>query len=238
MSAYYPVFVDIRGKRCVVVGGGKVAERKVSSLLKAQGEVTVISDILTNKLKELSKKGKIRHIARKFVPEDIEGAFLVVAATSDQEANRQIANSAPFLVNVVDNPGLSNFIVPSVIRKGPLTIAVSTSGISPAFSARIRRDLERLYGRDLVPFFNHLKRLRTELLKEVTDPKLRRLILRAVASPEVIEKLQRDGLSVAKAELTKKIQGLMRERTKGFAISRQRSKTFDSHKSNDSFKSG
>lgn len=224
MSLYYPLFVDIKGKRCVVVGGGKVAERKVSSLLKAQGDVTVISDSLTNRLKELNKKGKIKHIARKFDPDDIEGAFLVIAATSDEEVNRQIAKSAPFLVNVVDNPPLSNFIVPSVIRKGPLTIAVSTSGISPAFSAMIRRDLEGLYGKDLVPFFNYLKRLRIEVLKEVADPQLRRQILKAVASAEVIDRLQREGLSVAKAELTKKLQNLMRKRQKGLTITRQRSK--------------
>ncbi|MCX8069022.1 MAG: bifunctional precorrin-2 dehydrogenase/sirohydrochlorin ferrochelatase, partial [Thermodesulfovibrionales bacterium] len=146
MPSYYPVFLNISGKDCLVIGGGKIAERKMLSLLKAEAKITVISETLTKKLKNEFEKGNIRFIQKSFDIEDIKTAFLVIAATSDNETNKLIALNSPFLVNVVDNPTLSNFIVPSVVSKKPLTIAISTEGSSPSFASVIKKDIESLYG--------------------------------------------------------------------------------------------
>ncbi len=201
MAAYYPAFLDLRGKRCVVVGGGAVSERKVSALLRAGARVTVISETLTAGLKRLSGKGQIRHICRRYRKGDLKEAFICIAATSDKIVNQKVANDAPLLVNVVDDPALSNFIVPSVVSKGLLTIAISTQGTSPAMATLIKKDLQDLYGPDMAKYLNFLRGFRQRALRKIKDSGLRRHLLTEAVSGEIIQRLRTNGYKVAKRML-------------------------------------
>jgi precorrin-2 dehydrogenase/sirohydrochlorin ferrochelatase len=166
---YYPIFLDITHKPCLVVGGGKVAERKVLSLLKAGADVTVISPGLTNELKNLVKKKKIRHVPKRYRPGDLERAFLVISATNSEKINKKIhaeAEKTGKLVNVVDSPGLCNFIVPSVVERGNLKIAISTSGRFPMLAKTLRGNLEWSIPEEYETFVEILGAVRDKLLKE------------------------------------------------------------------------
>lgn len=142
---YYPVFLDLKGRRCVVVGGGPVAEGKVQGLREAGARVVVISPTATDPLARWAREGEVEWLARPYRRGDLEGAFLAIAATDDPETNRAVAEEAfarGVLVNVVDTPDLCLFIAPAVVRRGPVTVAVSTGGLSPALARRIRRSME------------------------------------------------------------------------------------------------
>lgn len=141
----YPLFLDLTGQKVIVVGAGKVATRKIRSLLAAGTRVTVISP----RAYRLPKA--VRWLKRRYRRGDLAGARVVVAATNDQAVNRQVCADAKrrkLLVNCVAPPDAGNFIVPSVVRHGHLTIAVSTGGVSPALAKRLRRDLERVLSKD------------------------------------------------------------------------------------------
>jgi precorrin-2 dehydrogenase / sirohydrochlorin ferrochelatase len=141
---YYPLFVDLKDKICCVIGGGAVAERKVRVLLKCHARVTVYSPRLTAGLETLSKSKKIACRRAAFGKDFLRGAFLVVAATNNRLINSRISRAClrkKILVNVVDVPAESNFIVPSFIEKKGLVIAISTSGQAPCLAKRIRQDL-------------------------------------------------------------------------------------------------
>jgi siroheme synthase-like protein len=144
--SYYPVFLDIRRKKCVVVGGGRVALRKVMALLDAGADVKVISPDLCPGLSRLVETKRVAVAKRPFQPGDLEGALITVAATDNDRINLEVAEEAHekgILVNVVDNPFESDFIVPSCLRRGDVTVAVSTAGRSPALARKIRLTLEK-----------------------------------------------------------------------------------------------
>jgi precorrin-2 dehydrogenase/sirohydrochlorin ferrochelatase len=210
MAVYYPAFLDLKGRHCVVVGGGAVSERKVHALLKAGAKVTVISEALTVRLKRQSERGLITHLQRNYSEGDLKGAFLTIAATSDRMVNQRVARDAPFLVNVVDDPKLSNFIVPATVSKGPLTIAVSTQGTSPAMAALIRKDLETLYGSRMPRYLTFLKAFRQRVLREIKDSSLRREVLKGAVSREALQRLRTNGYKEAIRQLNeqyKRIKG-------------------------------
>jgi siroheme synthase-like protein len=147
--SYYPVFLNIRGKKCVVVGGGQVALRKVKALLDAGADVQVISPDLCPQLSKLAKIEEIAVEKRSFQPGDLEGALIAVAAADNNNINLEVAKEAGgkgILVNLVDDPGNSDFIMPSCLRRGDVTIAVSTAGRSPALARKIRTRLEKDLG--------------------------------------------------------------------------------------------
>lgn len=198
MTNYYPAFINLCGKNCVVVGGGKVAERKVASLLSTGADVTVISPVLTDAIEKHKKKGRIRHIKRDYKKGDLKNAFLVIAATSDERVNSKVSGDAPFLVNVVDRPELANFIVPSVVSRGPMTIAISTSGASPAMAKAVRKELELLYNKDFGQFLAFLKQLRKKAVRDIPDNKKRERLLKEVASKEILSILRKNGFKSAK----------------------------------------
>ncbi len=165
--SYYPVFLDIKGKRCVVVGGGTVALRKVEMLLDHEAKVTVISPHLCDELEKLEKKVEIAR--REYQSGDIEGAFVVVAATDDPAINERVARDAEergILINVVDVPALSNFIVPSYLRRGGLTVAVSTGGKSPAMARKLRTELETEFGPEYAGLIAVAEEVRSELKEQ------------------------------------------------------------------------
>ena len=151
---FFPIFFDIKNKPCLVVGGGEVATRKAGMLMQSDGLITVVAPELTHTLKELADAGKIIHIMEKFRPEHLGEAVLVIAATDDRAANEQISVAAKKLripVNVVDDPDLCSFIMPSVIDRSPLVIAISSGGTSPVLARVMRAKLETVipaaYGR-------------------------------------------------------------------------------------------
>ena len=151
MPAYFPVLLDLRGRRCLVVGGGEVGERKVRALVDCGARVVVVSPTVTPALQALVDAGVVRHHPRRFRRWDVRGCTLVVAATGEENVDRAAARSARragALVNVVDRPGHCDFILPSVLRRGELQIAVSTGGRSPALARVIRQQLEPLFGAD------------------------------------------------------------------------------------------
>lgn len=193
-TVYYPAFLNLNGARCVVFGGGIVAERKVGGLLDAGANVTVISLDITHGLKRLFQKDRIKYINRSFRPDDFMGVFLAVAATDNEKINEIISQTAIKYgtpINVVDRPALSNFIVPSVMRRGPLCIAVSTSGASPAMAAVIRRDMERTYGPAFGDYLKKLRGLRADAMKAIKDPKKRAAYLKSLASKDIVNKLKK-----------------------------------------------
>ena len=187
---YYPAFIDIKDTKCVVVGGGNVAARKVGDLLRAGADVRVISPKLTSTLEKKKEKGLIRHTARAFRATDLHGAFIVIAATDDAELNAKVAsNAGGALINVVDRPDLCTFIVPATVRRGPLNIAVSTSGASPALARVIRKELQDMFGPEVGKYLERLCRERQHAMKEIADPKARARFLRSLGSESKLKKL-------------------------------------------------
>lgn len=142
---YLPIFVQIKNRPCLVVGGGSIAARKVALLRKAQADVTVVSPELCAELKQLNEEGLIQHITREFEDSDLDSCVLVIAATDARAVNErvsQLANQLRLPVNVVDNPDLCSFIMPSIIDRSPVVIAISTGGSSPVLARLIRTKLE------------------------------------------------------------------------------------------------
>ena len=147
---FYIACLKLSGRRCVVVGGGHVGLEKVEGLLACEGDVVLIAPSAIEPLRELAAEGSIRWERREYAgAEDLEGVFMVIAATDDTDVNIQIYDDAErraMLVNVVDVPPLCNFILPAIIRTGPLAIAISTAGASPALAKRIRDEIAEEYG--------------------------------------------------------------------------------------------
>ncbi|MEK6790254.1 MAG: bifunctional precorrin-2 dehydrogenase/sirohydrochlorin ferrochelatase [Deltaproteobacteria bacterium] len=189
MRRYYPIFVDLVGRPCVVVGGGSVAQRKARSLVASGALVTVISPRQTPGIISLAAKGRLTLVARRYKKGDVKGAFLVIAATDSEETNRAIAEEARLgkaMVNVVDSPLLCDFIAPSVVLRGPLALAISTSGACPALAKKLRKDLEKVIGKEYAIFTDMLAVVRDNLLKNrVGRVKKERIIKTLINSPAV-----------------------------------------------------
>ena len=163
---YYPICLDLRGRRCMVVSGGAVAVRKAHSLLECGAQVTVISPDLLPALADSARLGSITHLPRPYQRGDLESAWLCIAATDDPKTNEAVyaeATERGLLVNVVDDPDRCNFIVPAVVRRGSVAVAVSTGGAGPALAKRLRQELEQSIG----PEYGELAELMAELRQEV-----------------------------------------------------------------------
>lgn len=166
---YYPVFLNISHRRCIVVGGGRVALRKARVLLEHGADVTVISPDLCHELAELAESGEISALAREYQAGDLENAFVAIAATDNSAVNRQVVaetRRGAVLVNVVDDAENSDFIVPSYLRRGEITIAVSTNGKSPALARKIRLRLERELGDEYALLANLISEVRMQVKRE------------------------------------------------------------------------
>ena len=144
MPDYYPVFLNLAGKRCVIIGGGVIAQGKIGGLLQAGCRITVISPDATPGIRQAAQRGDVTWLERTYEPGDLEGAFIGVAATNVWHVNREIYEEAErlgVLLNVVDDPDLCSFIAPSVVKREPVTLAISTGGASPALARKLRETL-------------------------------------------------------------------------------------------------
>ena len=162
-KTYYPLFADLAGRRCVVIGGGPIAQRKVTTLLGCGARLTVISPTVTTRLAGYARQGRIRLAKRRFRPGDLRGAWLVYAATDDRRINALVHREAArrrVFANIVDQTPLCSFIAPAIFRRDPLTIAVSTGGASPSLAKKVRSDLSRALGEAYVPMLRLLRNLR------------------------------------------------------------------------------
>jgi precorrin-2 dehydrogenase/sirohydrochlorin ferrochelatase len=189
MTVYYPMMMNITGRRCVVIGGGKVAERKVASLLEAGAMVVLVSPAMTPSLSSMAKNGIIEHLPRRYRRGDLKRAFLCVVATNDRRLQKRICKEAQdqgVLANIVDSEEDCDFLVPSYFRRGDLTISISTSGKSPALAKKIRNDLQELYGWEYEVLLRVLTWARPRIMEEVKDPKRRQSILERTARPELL----------------------------------------------------
>jgi precorrin-2 dehydrogenase / sirohydrochlorin ferrochelatase len=207
---YYPVFLNLNGKKAIVVGGGKVAERKVVSLVAAGADVTVVSPSLTRRLRKTLSEGRIRYISRVYRKNDVEGAFLVIAATDSPDTNRRVSKDAPALVNVVDVPGECNFIAPSVVRRGQLLIAVSTGGASPAFSRALRKELQVCYGPEFSDYLKFVKGIRVKAMAAISQKDRRERFLKGLASEEILDALRTKGVEAVKKIVTGRFEKFAR----------------------------
>jgi precorrin-2 dehydrogenase / sirohydrochlorin ferrochelatase len=148
-TPFYIACLRLSGRRCLVVGGGDVGLEKVEGLLVCDGDVTLVAPDAIEPLQDLAAEGSIRWERREYRSDDLDGTFMVIAATSDTDVNIRVyedAEERAMLVNVVDVPPLCNFILPAIIRSGPLAIAISTAGASPALAKRIRDEIADEYG--------------------------------------------------------------------------------------------
>ncbi len=199
---YYPVFLNLKGRLCVVIGGGSVAERKVRGLLRAGANIKVVSPGITKGLEELVRGGQIHYINRTYQREDIKDAFLVIAATADVDINKAVFNDARNIpVNVVDVPELCSFIVPSIVSRGALTIAISTSGVSPAMAKSIREELEELFPEEIEDFFQFLEEIRMKIKDSGLDSKTRESLFKEIGGRRVLRLLLQRGAKDAIDEI-------------------------------------
>lgn len=189
MRRYFPIFLDLEGKDALVVGAGTVAERKAQGLLKARARVTVVGPAPVKKLRELARRRRIRLLPRPFRSSDVARPSIVVAATNDEALNRRISEICArrgIWINVVDRPRLCSFIVPSVVSRGRLTVAISTNGLSPALSKWIRKKLERDLGNHFGTLLSHMAALRRRAIRTLPTPPARLRVLSALLRPEIV----------------------------------------------------
>jgi siroheme synthase-like protein len=148
-TPFYIACLRLSGRRCLVVGGGEVGLEKVEGLLACDADVTLVAPRAVPELEQLAREGSIRWERRSYEPADLEGSFLAIASTDDTDVNIRVyedAEARAMLVNIVDVPPLCNFILPAIVRTGPLAIAISTAGASPALAKRMKREIAETYG--------------------------------------------------------------------------------------------
>ena len=185
MMRLFPIMTKLTGRQCVVIGGGKVAAAKIESLLSCGGKVTVISPKAVSKICARAKGGELVWRRRRFSPRDLNGAFLAIAATDSPAVNATVFHACrvrKVLCNSVDDPEHCDFFYPAVVNRGPLQIAISTSGRSPALAARLRQQLARQFGPEWSAFVELVGKRRREIMKTAPRAQRRRL-LKQIAAP-------------------------------------------------------
>jgi siroheme synthase-like protein len=203
----YPICLNIRGRRCVVVGGGRVAERKARGLLAAGADVTVIAREAGSGLKRLARGRKIGVLRRGFLSSDLKAAFIVMAATDDAAVNTRVASEARrrgALVNVADSPWLCDFFLPAVVRRGDLQIAISTAGSSPALAKRIRKELSGRYREEYGTLLHIASALRPDVMR-IVPPRARAAVFAEMTGPAVVRLLRRGRTAAARRRMLKAI---------------------------------
>ena len=207
---FYPIFLNLKNKRIVVIGGGAVAERKVESLLGTGASITLISPEVTAGLDSLAKQNRIRIQRRVYAAGDCGGAALVFSATDDPDVSFQVfreATEAGALVNTADQPGLCDFIMPAVVRRGDLAIAISTGGTSPGLASQLRRRIGKIIGPEYAKLTKLLSRARPEIRRRVPDAGERKSLHYRILNSDILELIKRNDLAGAERRLREIIGG-------------------------------
>ena len=190
MSSLFPMFMKLEGKRCLVVGAGKVGEPKIDSLIGTGARVHVVALEASAAVQKLANEGTITLELRPFAPADLNGVFLAVVATASRTLNGSIYREAQqhgVLCNVVDDPEYCDFYYPAIVRRGDLQIAISTNGQSPSLSQRLRQQLERQFGPGYAQWVAELGETRKLVLASDLDPQRKRALLLSLASREALK---------------------------------------------------
>ena len=188
--AYYPAYLDLAQKAVLLVGGGRVAGRKLAALLEAGATVRLVSPELHPKTAELAARDGVERLARGFEPEDLEGVWLCVCSTDDEDLNRKVAAEAEkrrLFVNVVDVPPLCSFIVPASLKRGELHLAISTGGASPAVAAALRRSLESQFGPEWADYLKVMRAARGEVLARGNPSDKNKPLFESLAAAGLLE---------------------------------------------------
>ncbi len=191
---YYPAYLDIQNRNCLVVGGGTVGTRKVATLLDCGANVTVISPIASQKLQDFATSGRMKLKQRPYETSDLDGMFLVIGATDDEGLNRQISRDADHLntlCNIADRPEICNFILPSIVQRDDLVIAISTSGKSPALAKKLRKTLECQFGEEYGVLLNLMGAIRKKLLSQSHQPEAHKHLFEQLIAADLIAMIQK-----------------------------------------------
>lgn len=188
----YPIMLNIQDKKVVIVGGGRIAYRKIVSLLEAGAQITVISPMIHIKIEKLIAENRILWKKKVFEPDDLECAFIVIAATNNEKVNAHVASSvsAYQLVNVVDNQEISTFHVPAKLTRGDLTISVATSGASPTLAKVIRDELALIYDNSYERYLEFLSQARIMVKNSDCNPATKIQLLKVITGKAYRESVQ------------------------------------------------
>ena len=184
-STFFPMMLRIEGKKCLVVGGGRVAAEKIAGLLAHGANITVVSPRIVAAIQKQARAGTLRWIKRRFSPGDVKNTFLAIAATNSSAVNSLVFRACAdrgVLCNAVDDPENCDFFYPAVVRRGPLQIAISTGGNSPALASRLRRELEQQFAPEWAKWVEQLGEMRRELMQQKISTRTRRAKLLRLAS--------------------------------------------------------
>ncbi len=201
MSKFYPIHLNVTGKKCVIIGGGKVAYRKARSLKESGANVVVVSPEVCAEM--VSEDGLVL-IEREYEECFLDDALLVIAATDNEAVNKKVtldAEKRNIIVNVVDYPERCSFIVPSTINRGDLCISISTGGASPAVAKRIREELETAFGKEYEEYLDLLTEMRSLAMSSIEDSVKRRKVLQRLAEKEIFDTVKSEGVKEAEARM-------------------------------------
>ncbi len=190
---YYPLFLNIIDRRCVVIGGGDVAERKVERLLNFGARVVVVGKTLTPGLETMKKAGRINHIAADYDKALIDDAFLLIGATDQDDVNAKISRDGKkegILVNIVDDPDKCDFVLPSLLTQGDLLIAISTGGKSPALAKKLKEEMEQLFGTEYQTLLGVMGQLREKLVVKGRSSNENRRLFEAVVHSDILKHIK------------------------------------------------
>lgn len=195
---YYPVNLDIQDRRCLVLGGGAVGTRKVRTLLDCGALVTAVSPEATEELVGLFEDQKITWVRRTYRSSDLDGMFLVIGATDDEALNLRVYEDAKrlnILCNIADRPQVCNFILPAIVNRGDLIIAISTSGKSPAFAKQLRLELADRFGEEYAGFLMLMGAIRKRLLEEAHAPEAHKPIFEQLIGRGLIDLIRKEDVA-------------------------------------------
>ena len=193
MTALFPIFLRLDGRKCVVVGAGNIAAQKLETLLDSGADLLIIAPVASSEIQDLARNGRVTWTQTEFAPEHLQGASLVIAATGNPAVNDAVYRAAQqhgVLCNSVDEPERCDFYYPALVRRGDLQIAISTAGKSPALAQRIRKELEEQFDSSYISWLNWLGTVRELFFKREIDPELRRKTLHRIAARTVFERFK------------------------------------------------
>ena len=212
--AKYPIFLELSGRRAVVIGGGAVAVRKAQGLLAAGARLVVVAEHVDDMLTALCARSEAELVRSRYSKNYLAGAVLVIAATNNQQLNKQIykdCQELEILCNVVDQPELCDFFVPAVVKRGDLQIAIGTEGYCPAYSGHLRKKLERTFSDKHGQFLAELETLRKRIIKDMPDPADRKALLGQLVDDKSFEYFIENGPAKWQAYADKLISGENRD---------------------------